>query len=714
MVKRIETQYHGRPLLIEVGRVARQADGAALVRYGETVVLVTAVAVKEVSEDRDFFPLTVDYQEKTFAAGKIPGGFFKREGRPSEKEILTCRLIDRSIRPLFSDGLRCETQIIATVLSADKENDPDVVAMLGTSLALEVSDIPCNGPIAGVRVGRVNGDWLINPTQSQLQESDADIFLTGSRDAIVMVEGGARMLPEDAVLEALFAGHEAIQPLLDFQEEIKREVGKSKRPVPTVEVDGKLVGRVEELARAKILEAIAIAEKQERYRRLDEVKNDIITRALLDFPERRKDIHAAFAELKRSLFRQLTIKENRRIDGRGLREVRPITCEVEVLPRTHGSALFTRGETQALVITTLGTTGDEQKIDALIGEHYKKFMLHYNFPPFSVGEVKMLRGPGRREIGHGALAERALLPVLPREEEFPYTIRIVSEILESNGSTSMATVCGASLSLMDAGVPVSAPVAGIAMGLIKEGGEVRVLSDILGDEDHLGDMDFKVAGTSEGITALQMDIKISGVTREVMREALYQAREGRLGILKIMEATISEPRREISGHAPRIITLKVKPEKIREVIGPGGKVIRGIVEETGVKIDVDDDGTVTIASSDESATRKAVEMIQRITAEAEIGKIYRGTVRKIMDFGAFVEILPGTDGLVHISQLAPERVRRVTDIVKEGDEVLVKVVDIDRQGKIKLSRKEALAETGNPQSSRGPRGRPEDAPRGER
>jgi polyribonucleotide nucleotidyltransferase len=714
MTKKIEVEYYGRPLSIEVGRMAKQADGAALVRYGETVVLATAVAAKEFRSDTDFFPLTVDYQEKTFAAGKIPGGFFKREGRPSEKEILTCRLIDRSIRPLFSDGLRCETQVIATVLSADRENDPDVVAMLATSVALEVSDIPFKGPLAGVRIGRVQGEWVVNPTQSQLQDSDVDIFLSGSREAIVMVEGGARMLPEDTILEALFLGHEAIQPLLDYQEEIKRALGKSKRPVPIVQRDRALIQRVDELARGKILAAIAVPEKQERYKRLDEAKGEVVAQVLVEHPEKERDIKTCFEELKRDCFRQLIVKERRRIDGRGLKEVRPITCEVEILPRTHGSALFTRGETQALVVTTLGTTSDEQKIDALIGEHYKKFMLHYNFPPFSVGEVKFLRGPSRRDIGHGALAERALLPVIPKEEEgFPYTLRIVSEVLESNGSTSMATVCGGSLSLMDAGVPITAPVAGIAMGLIKEADEVRVLSDILGDEDHLGDMDFKVAGTRDGVTALQMDIKISGVSREIMREALYQAREGRVGILKVMDATISEARREISGHAPRIITLKVRPEKIREIIGPGGKVIRGIVDETGVKMDVEDDGTVTIASSDEAATRRAVEMVQRITAEAEIGKIYKGTVRKIMDFGAFVEILPGTDGLVHISQLAPERVRRVTDVLKEGDEVMVKVLEIDKQGKIKLSRKEALTESDKSQHPRDPRARHDDPSQGE-
>ena len=702
MIKKVELDFHGRPLSIEVGKVAKQADGAALVRYGETVVLVTAVAAKELKTDTDFFPLTVDYQERTFAAGKIPGGFFKREGRPSEKEILTCRLIDRSIRPLFSEGLRCETQVIATVLSADRENDPDVVAMLGASVALQVSDIPFNGPLVGVRIGRIDGRWVINPTQSQLPESDMDIFLSGSRDAIVMVEGGAKMVPEDEILEALFTGHQAIQPLLQIQEEIRREIGKPKRQVPLAELDPAIARQVEQLALSKLQQAIEIPEKLERYKQIGEIKGEVVAQMLAEFPQKEKDIKGAFDELKRKCFRGLIIQREHRIDGRGLKDIRPITCEVEVLPRTHGSALFTRGETQALVVTTLGTASDEQKIDALIGEHYKKFMLHYNFPPFSVGEVKFLRGPSRREIGHGNLAERALLPVLPPEESFPYTVRIVSEVLESNGSTSMATVCGGSLSLMDAGVPVSAPVAGIAMGLIKEGEHVRVLSDILGDEDHLGDMDFKVAGTPNGVTSLQMDIKISGVNRDIMRQALYQAREGRLHILGIMTETMGSHRASVSGHAPRIITLKVRPDKIREIIGPGGKVIRGIIEATGVKMDVEDDGTVTIASSDEAASRKAIEMVQRIAAEAEVGKIYKGTVRKIVDFGAFVEILPGTDGLVHISQLAPERVRRVSDVLKEGDEVMVKVLEIDKQGKIRLSRKEALQETGNGSSGSDP------------
>jgi len=711
MVKRVNVEYHGRPLSIEIGKVARQADGAALVRYGETVVLVTAVAARVSKRDMDFFPLTVDYQEKTFAAGKIPGGFFKREGRPSEKEILTCRMIDRSIRPLFPDGFRCETQIIVTVLSVDKENDPDVVAMLGTSVALEVSDIPFNGPIAGVRVGRVRGQWVINPTQAQLPESDVNIFLTGSRDSIIMVEGGAGVVPEDGILEALFTGHDAIQILLDLQEELRKEVGRAKRPIPEVKRDKDLVQRVQKLAQSKIEEALSISEKQQRVKRLEEVKEELLSQTVQEYPEREGEILAVFSELESSHLRRLIVQERVRIDGRGLKDIRPITCEVQLLPRTHGSAVFTRGETQALVVTTLGTGMDEQRVDALMGEHYKKFMLHYNFPPYSVGEVKFLRGPGRREIGHGALAERALLPVLPGNGEFPYTIRIVSEIMGSNGSTSMATVCGGSLSLMDAGVPIAAPVGGVAMGLIKEGEEVRVLSDILGDEDHLGDMDFKVAGTRQGITALQMDIKIGGVTREIMREALYQAREGRLKILDVMEGTLTEARKELSDHAPRIITLKVKQDKIREIIGPGGKVIRGIVEQTGVKIDVKDDGTVTIASSDDSAAKKAIEIIQGITAEAEIGKIYKGTVRRIMDFGAFVEILPGTDGLVHISQLAPERVNRVTDILKEGDEVMVKVLDVDRQGKIKLSRKEALGDSETSTSSRESQNRPGDSSR---
>ena len=698
MQTRIELDYCGRPLCIDLGKVAKQADGAALVRFGETVVLATAVASKDVREDIDFFPLTVDYQEKTFAAGRIPGGFFKREGRPSEKEILTCRLIDRSIRPLFAGGLKAETQVIVTVLSADGENDTDVVAMLAASLALEVSDIPFEGPLAGVRVGRIDGAWVMNPLLSEVPRSDVNIFLSGTRDGLVMVEGGAAVVPEEGVLDALFQGHQALQPLIDLQEKLKDQLGKPKRALPQEEKDEALRARVRDLAEGKLAEAVRIADKKERNARIHEVGAEALAAGAEEFPGREREIKGAFKELEKFQLRDLVLRHRKRIDGRGLKDVRPITCEVNLLPRAHGSALFTRGETQALVVSTLGTAADVQRIDALNGEQFKKFMLHYNFPPFSTGEVKFLRGPGRREIGHGALAERALAPVLPEADAFPYTLRVVSEILESNGSTSMASVCGGSLSLMDAGVPTKAPVAGIAMGLIKDGGEVRVLTDILGDEDHLGDMDFKVAGTREGVTALQMDIKISGVDREVMQEALYQAREGRLHILDVMDGTLAETRKEVSRHAPRITTMRVRPEKIRDIIGPGGKVIRGIVEATGTKIDVQDDGTVTVASTDEAGSRKAIDMIQGIVAEVEIGRIYKGTVRRVMDFGAFVEILPGTDGLVHISQIADDHVRQVRDVLNEGDELMVKVLDVDRQGKIRLSRKEALKE--QQQSSR--------------
>ena len=692
MHTKIELDYCGRPLCIDLGKVAQQADGAALVRFGETVVLATAVASKDVREDIDFFPLTVDYQEKTFAAGRIPGGFFKREGRPSEKEILTCRLIDRSVRPLFAGGLKAETQIIVTVLSADGENDTDIVAMFAASLALEISDIPFGGPLAGVRVGRIDGEWVMNPLQTEVSRSDVNIYLSGTRDSIVMVEGGAAMVPEEGVLDALFQGHQAIQPLIDLQERLKDQLGKAKRIPPPEVKDELLTARVRDLAGERLKEAVCIADKKQRNARVDEVGDEVMSVGSEEFPGREKEVKGAFRDLEKFQLRDLVLQQRKRIDGRGLKDVRPITCEVGLLPRTHGSGLFTRGETQGLVVATLGTAADVQRIDALTGEQFKKFMLHYNFPPYSTGEVKFLRSPGRREIGHGALAERALVPVLPDADEFPYTLRLVSEILSSNGSTSMASVCGGSLALMDAGVPIKAPVAGIAMGLIKDGDEVRVLTDILGDEDHLGDMDFKVAGTREGITALQMDIKINGVTREVMREALYQAQEGRLHILDIMDGTLAETRKEVSRHAPRITTLKVRPEKIRDIIGPGGKVIRGIVEATGTKIDVQDDGTVTVASVDEAGSRKAIDMIQGITAEVEIGRIYKGTVRRVMDFGAFVEILPGTDGLVHISQIADDHVRHVRDVLNEGDELMVKVLDVDRQGKIRLSRKEALKE----------------------
>jgi polyribonucleotide nucleotidyltransferase len=690
--QRVEIDFHGRPLTVETGRMAKQAGGAALVRYGESVVLVTATALPSAREGIDFFPLTCDYQEKTFAAGKIPGGFFKREGRPAEKEILTSRLIDRPLRPLFPKGFNCETQVIATVLSHDRENDPDMLSLLGASTALVLSDIPWNGPIAAVRIGRVDGKFVINPTTSQLESSDMNVIVAGSRDAIVMVEGGARMVPENVLLEALFTAHESLQPLVALQESLRTQVGKPKRSVNAPTVDADLERRVRETALPGLRAALAKVGKHERYAGLDAARDQVIASVGDGTPERVKQVGALFDRLKKEVVRETIVHEARRLDGRGLADVRPITCEVEILPRTHGSALFTRGETQALVVSTLGTSSDEQKIDALIGEQYKKFMLHYNFPPFSTGEVKFLRSPGRREIGHGALAERALAPVLPSEEEFPYTIRIVSEVLESNGSSSMATVCGGSLSLMDAGVPVKSAVAGVAMGLIKEGEDVRVLSDILGDEDHLGDMDFKVAGTENGVTAVQMDIKIGGVTRAIMQQALEQARAARLHILGIMNAALGRPRGELSTYAPRIITIHIKPDRIRDLIGPGGKVIRGITEETGVKIDVEDDGTVYVASADGVSMQKAIDRIRAITAEAEVGKVYRGTVRKIVDFGAFVEIFPGTDGLVHISQLANERVRKVSDVLKEGDVIPVKVLEVDKSGKIRLSRKEALKE----------------------
>src|SRR5437762_3025003 len=621
--QRVQIEFHGRPLTVETGRMAKQAGGTALVQLGESVVLVTATALATAREGIDFFPLTCDYQEKTFAAGKIPGGFFKREGRPAEKEILTSRLIDRPLRPLFPKGFNCETQVIATVLSHDRENDPDVLALLGASTALVLSDIPWNGPIAAVRIGRVGGRFVINPTTSQLASSDMNVIVAGSRDAIVMVEGGAHMVPEAVLLEALFTAHEALQPLIALQESLQRLVGKAKRSVTPPAVDPELERQVREAALPSLRAALARSGKQERYDALDQARDEVVARLGAGTPERAKQVAGIFDHMKKDVVREAIVQQKRRLDGRGLADVRPITCEVEVLPRTHGSALFTRGETQALVVATLGTSSDEQKIDALIGEQYKKFMLHYNFPPFSVGEVKFLRSPGRREIGHGALAERAVQAVLPGEEGFPYTVRVVSEILESNGSSSMATVCGATLSLMDAGVPIKAPVAGIAMGLIKEGEAIRILSDILGDEDHLGDMDFKVAGTAQGITALQMDIKIAGVTREIMQQALYQAREGRLHILNQMAKALAAPRPEVAEYAPRILMLKVKPEKIREIIGPGGKMIRSIIEETGVKIDVEDDGTVYVSSQDGESMSRAVDRINRITAEAEVGKVYK-------------------------------------------------------------------------------------------
>ena len=682
----------GRPLTIEVGKLARQADGAVVVSHGDTVLLVTAVSERVKREGLDFFPLTVNYQEMTFAAGKIPGGFFKREGKPSERETLISRLIDRPIRPLFPDGYKNETQIIATVLSFDQENDPSVLGIVGASAALSLSDIPFNGPIAAARVGRIDGEFIAFPTEEQLARSDINLAVAGSRDAVLMVEAGAQFASEDDMVAAILFGHKALQPLIDLQEKLAEKLGVEKRTFEKESASEALLSWVTEKANGLIREALLIPVKKERQHRLREIYEEIIRTLPADFEEEKSHVKGCLEDLEREILRSLIVQENRRIDGRAFDEIRPISCEVGVLPRTHGSALFTRGETQALVVTTFGTSEDEQKIDNIMEEGYKSFMLHYNFPPFCVGEASPLRPPSRREIGHGALAERALKPVVPGEDAFPYTIRVVSEILESNGSSSMATVCGTSLSLMDAGVPISQPIAGIAMGLIEEGEKIVILSDIMGDEDHSGDMDFKVAGGYDGITALQMDIKISGINEEILKKALYQAREGRRHILNIMKMTLDKPRESLSKHAPRITTLEINPDKIRDVIGPGGKVIRGIIDKTGVKIDIEDGGIVKIVSNDAAKADEAIKIIKEIVQEAEIGKIYEGKVRKVVNFGVFVEIFPGTDGLVHISQLSDERIRDIFSYIKEGDVIPVKVIDIDRDGKIKLSRKAALKE----------------------
>ncbi len=681
----------GKILTVETGRLARQADGAVLVRYGETMVLVTAVSTNEMREGIDFVPLTVEYQEKGYAVGRIPGNYFRREiGRPSEKETLTARIIDRPIRPLFPKNYRHETQVIATVLSVDNENDPDVLAVIGSSAALAISDIPFAGPIACVRVGRIHGDLKANPTRQELQESDINLIVAGSKDAVVMVEGGGLFVKEEDMLEAIFFGHEAMQPIIDLQVKLGEAVGVTKRPVASREVDQDLANQIEALAAERIKAVVQITKKLERHDALQEIKTDVLATLGQDEADRRGEVYDIFHALERRIIRNLAVEEGHRIDGRLFDQIRPLQCEVGVLPRTHGSALFTRGETQALSIVTLGSTGDEQRIETLDGNIFMPFMLHYNFPPFCVGEARRLGSPGRREIGHGGLSTRAIEKVLPDKEAFDYTIRVVSEILESNGSSSMATVCASSLALMDAGVPISAQVAGIAMGLIKEGDTVIILSDILGDEDHVGDMDFKVAGTRQGITALQMDIKIQGLTRPIMRQALEQARKGRLFILDKMKETMEEPRPQISPYAPKILTMQVNPDKIRDIIGPGGKVIRAIQSETDTNIEVEDSGLVKIVAVNQEAAEKALKMIEAIVQEAEVGAIYEGTVRKIMDFGAFVEIFPGTDGLVHISQLDSKRVNKVSDVLKEGDRVTVKVLEVDRDGKIRLSRKAVL------------------------
>ncbi len=693
MSKKVQVQCElgGKTLIIESGYLAKQAHGSVTVRCGDTIVLVTACANPDPKENADFLPLTVDYVEKTFAAGKIPGGFFKREGRPTEKETLTSRLIDRPIRPLFPEGWSCETQVIAVVLSADSDNDPDTLAIIGASAALTISEIPFLGPIAGCRIGRVNGQVIINPTYEQLEQSDTEIILAASQNALVMVEGGAQEVPEAEMIQALLSGHKAMLPVFEIQRQLREIVGAEKRePTPIVR-DEALEKKIRDMAGEKMKAAFKIAEKIPRGKAVKEIKASLVEGLVQDdSPEDLKHrIGNYFHELESEIMRHSIVKEKRRIDGRDFSTVRPIQIEVGFLPRTHGSALFTRGETQALVATTLGTSEDVQIIDTLLEEGTKHFMLHYNFPPFSVGEVKFLRGPGRREIGHGALAERSVTKILPPEEEFPYTIRIVSEILESNGSSSMATVCGASLSMMDAGIPVKSAVAGIAMGLIKEEDQYIVLSDILGDEDHLGDMDFKVAGTEKGITALQMDIKIEGLPPEVMVKALEQARQGRIHILGEMNKAIAKPRAELSAHAPRIEVMQINKEKIRDLIGPGGKVIRGIIEQTGVKIDVEDDGKVALYSSNAESLQQARRLVEAIVEEAVEGRVYRGKVRRIMDFGAFVEIIPGMDGLVHISQIAKRRINRVTDVLHEGDEVIVKCIRIDRDGKVSLSMKDA-------------------------
>lgn len=691
MVHVVELEVGGRPLRLETGRMAKQADGAVLASYADTVVLATAVASKTLKPETDFLPLTVNYQEKAYAAGKIPGGYFRREGAPTEKEVLTSRLIDRPIRPLIPEGFFYETQIIASVLSVDDTMSSDVVGITAASAALAISDIPFHGPLAAVKIGRIDGRLIVNPDLGMLDRSDLELVVAGTDDAVMMVESGAKGLSEEIMLEAIELAHHEIKKIVAKIVELQRLAGKEKRIVQIEPLDPELERQVRELVAKPICEAILVPNKTARQEQLDLVLQQAIQQLAADDPDRQRQVKTVFHALEYSEVRKMIVDRNIRADGRGPKDIRPITCEVGVLPRTHGSALFTRGETQSLAVVTLGTTEDEQRIDALEGEYFRTFMLHYNFPPFSVGEARPLRSPGRREVGHGKLAERALSAVIPSKEEFPYTIRIVSDILESNGSSSMATVCGGSLALMDAGVPIKEAVAGIAMGLIMEGEHVVILSDILGLEDHLGDMDFKVAGTERGITALQMDIKIPGITPALMRQALEQAREGRLYILKEMAKTLAAPRPHLAKYAPRIFSFQIKPDKIREVIGPGGKTIRNIVAQCGVKINVEDSGLVTIAATDEPSAMKAKEMIDRLVEEVEEGKIYLGTVKKIVDFGAFVEILPNVDGLVHISQLAPHRVRAVSDELSEGEQILVKVLEIDRQGKIRLSRKEAMA-----------------------
>ena len=690
-MEKVEIDIDGKIISIEAGDLARQAGGTVIIRQGDTMVLVAATMAGKPREGIDFFPLTVDYREKTYAAGKIPGSFFRREARPGELETLICRLIDRPIRPLFPKEFKNETQVVAMVVSHDGENPPDVNAITGASAALMISDIPFENPVAGARISRVDGKLIFNPNYEETAVSDLNLIMAGTADGIVMVESGANEVSEDDMMEALDFGHERIKKVIGIQIKLRELLGKEKLVVEPAPVNEELKTAINSKAATKLDAACQIAGKHERGDAVKQIQNDLCAELNPDEDDNIKgEIKDIFHDLEKTVVRNLVLDKQYRVDGRGLADVRPISIMTGYLPRVHGSAVFTRGETQALVATTLGTSSDEQRMDSLEFKGSKSFMLHYNFPAFCTGEVKFISGPGRREIGHGMLAERSLIPVLPSKDDFPYTIRIVSEILESNGSSSMASVCGGALSMMDAGIPIKAPVAGIAMGLIKDGERVAILSDILGSEDHLGDMDFKVAGTANGITALQMDIKITGLDRDLMKTALQQAKEGRLHILGEMNKALSTHRDEINQHAPRIVTLTVPKDKIRDVIGPGGKVIREIIDKTGVSIDINDDGLVSIASSDAEAAAKAVEFVENLTQEVEVGRIYLGKVKKIVDFGAFVEIFPGTDGLVHISQICDRRIKNVSDEIQEGDEIKVKVIDVDQQGKVKLSRKEAL------------------------
>ena len=688
----VSTAFGKATLTLETGKLAKQANGSILVRYGDTVVLVAATADKGNGVGADFFPLSVHYVEKAYAAGRIPGGFFKREGRLSESETLTSRLIDRPLRPSFDENYLAETMIMATVLSSDQDNAPDIAAMIGASAALCVSDIPFYQPIGGIRVGRINGEFVVNPTPTELEESELNIIMAASKDAILMVEGEAKEVSEEVMLDALWFGQEHIQPIIQIQEELMQRCGKPKREVAVPEIDEELCNKVTAASQPKLVEALQITEKQERYQRLDAVVDEVLAEVFPEGSEPSNDnvgqAKSVIGSVKKKVMRERILKDQIRIDGRGPKDIRQIDCEARILPRAHGSALFTRGETQALGVVTLGTKEDEQLIDSLHGVSYRNFMLHYNFPSFCVGEARPPRGPGRREIGHGHLAERGLSNLLPSKEEFPYTISLVSEVLESNGSSSMATVCSGSLAMMDAGIPLKAAAAGIAMGLIYDNGHTSILSDILGDEDHLGDMDFKVVGTTTGITALQMDIKIKGLTREIVKASLEQACEGRLHILKIMGDTLEQSRAGLSSYAPRFITHKIPPDKISIVIGPGGKMIKSIVERTGVKINISDDGLVSIASGDHKAVDAALEIVRDLTRTVEIGTVYDGLVKRVVDFGAFVEVFPGTEGLVHISNLAEGRVRAVTDVVREGDTVKVKAMGLDKRGKLQLSIKD--------------------------